>query len=361
MKNLFIILSLIFILSSCFTSPEDVQNAKKDMGIIKEKTIKEEPKNIEKNEKNKENITSETQNVIIKSLTEENFLKINEINYSDFLKGEAEISGETLEKIDKIIVYFKNESSEFPDDVFELKQFKPGDKNFVYRAHTKYRVLDFGVNEYIFEAYSGEKVSKTQVTVKIKKEEENKNEKKNEEEEDKNENKNEKEENKKEELEIEKFDKLKDSNLNLPSGGDFGHPISLGEDAFTYSDISGLEINKYSFSGELSCNRDTITNFLRKEVGSWFYWNTCRDILAVKKGEKTKAISFFVIRLDGKNYIYEKHFLDLKNGLYGKYEIEKGTGVNKENIADKNKKLKENNDNIKNIDIVNNLFKIIVK
>lgn len=355
MKKISILLSIIFLLSSCFTSPEDVNNAKKDMWIIEE-----EIKNDENKVDEEVNSETETGSISINSLTEDNFIKIGELDYNDFLKWEAEISWTTLEKIDKIEVSFKNNSSEFPDDLFELKQFKPWDKSFVYRAHTNYRVLDFWVNEYIFTAYVWDKVSKTQIIVNVinKEEVEKKDESEKEEEKDPL-------TDKKEDIESVKFDKINLDNeewsLDLPSWWAYWHPISLWENWFTYSDISWLEINKYSFSWELSCESEIVTQFLTKEIWTWFYWNTCRNILPVKEWEETKAISMFVIRLDWEKYIYEKHFLDMNKWLYWKYEIEKWTWVGKDTIWEKNTELKESNDDIINIDIVDNLFKIIVK
>lgn len=347
-KNSLIMLLCIFTLSSCFTSPEDVNKAKQDMWIIEEKTpIIEtiEEKKVTNTENIKTTKKTQNKNINIEYITEEKFLKLDILDYTSFINWEAEISWTTLEKIDKIIVTFSNSTSNFPKDVFELKQFSPWNKTFIYRAHTTYKVLDFWVNEYIFTAYVWEKISKLKLTVDVKTKEEKTLETK---------------EKEIEEIIYDKIDlKNDDIILTLPKWWAFGHPISLWENWFTYSDISGLEITKYPFSSEVNC--ENITDFLTEKIGTWLYWNTCRNILPTKEWEKSKWISIYVIRLDLDNYYYEKHFLNFDKWLYWSYEIEKGTWVDKENISEKNSELKEKNKDILNIEIVNNLFKEIIK
>jgi hypothetical protein len=85
---------------------------------------------------------------------------------------------------------------------------------------------------------------------------------------------------------------------------------------------------------------------------SWYYWNTCRDIV------KDKGIKFNVIRLQGDDYVYERHYIDFVHGFYGVYELETGTGVTSENIADKNNELKLRE--FPSLDIVDDLIKDIV-
>jgi hypothetical protein len=146
----------------------------------------------------------------------------------------------------------------------------------------------------------------------------------------------------------------------LPEWWDFGNVIKLWEKSFTYSDIKWFEVKKDVFE-KITCSKneetDTyfVTEFLWDRQKSWYYWNTCRDII------KDEWISFYVTRLDWEDYYYEKHYLDFKHWFYWIYEIEKGQWVDKDNISDKNKELKELNETFTQVEIVDNLFKKIIK
>ena len=67
---------------------------------------------------------------------------------------------------------------------------------------------------------------------------------------------------------------------------------------------------------EVAC--DTLETYLSESQTSWYFWNTCRDIV------KEKGIKFNVIRLEGETYIYAGHYMDFVNGFYGVVELEKG-------------------------------------
>jgi len=70
---------------------------------------------------------------------------------------------------------------------------------------------------------------------------------------------------------------------------------------------------------EISC--ENLTDYLSDNINTWFYWNTCRDLI------KDKAITFYVLQLNGEEYVYQKHYVDFINSFYGSYDIETGTGV----------------------------------
>jgi len=91
---------------------------------------------------------------------------------------------------------------------------------------------------------------------------------------------------------------------------------------------------------------------LRGRINTWFYWNTCRDIT------KDLGIYFNVLRLEGEKYIYERHYLDFKHNLYGVYELETGTGVTQDTIAEKNNELKERE--FSSLEVVDMLMRDIV-
>jgi hypothetical protein len=123
----------------------------------------------------------------------------------------------------------------------------------------------------------------------------------------------------------------------------------LWETSFTYTQIKGLEIQK-QILWEVSC--DDVTEFLAEKLSTWYFWNTCRDIV------KDKGIKFNVIRLAWDEYIYERHYIDFTKWLYGTYELETGTGVDKDTIEDKNTELKEKS--FPTIEIVDDLMKDIL-
>jgi len=256
------------------------------------------------------------------------FLDFNAISEADLQAGEVELSGTTLVDVDKITVSFTNKTSDYPDDFYTLKTFKPGADSFKYLASSRFKVLDFGVNTYLITAYSGRETSETRIVLALWEEDES----------------------------VEDESKLVGVEENvelvdLPTSQSFGKPLMLGEDAFTYSEIDNLEVKKISVP-ELSC--DNVTDFLSNNINTWFYWNTCRDLL------KDKVITFYVVKLNGEEYVYEKHYVDYVNSFYGVYDVQTGTWITKDNIAEKNKELKALNEEFENTTQVDRLFKEIV-
>jgi len=75
---------------------------------------------------------------------------------------------------------------------------------------------------------------------------------------------------------------------------------------------------------------------------------------------KEKGISFYVIYLSGDTYTYQKHYIDYVHGFYASYDIETGTGVDKDTISAKNDELKENNERFAKVAITDDLMKKIV-
>ena len=354
-NKIFVFFSLLFItlfLSSCFWDSKEVIKAKQDLGII------ENTPSFNLLDNKKEDLVdlSEDPRISIKQISGDKILELDELKYNNFKDGHSKITWKTLGFVSKIKVDFSNDNSEYPNDQYILTQFKSWWKNFIYNANSKYKVLDFWLNTYIFTAFTenGESVLELKVLVSknddkylewwnnniVKKEESTTN-------------------------------KLiwTEQNIvfaNLPEGSDFGNVIKLWEKSFTYSDIKWLEIKKDLFlldwkSNKITCkkNEETdnyfITDFLKTRQDSWYYWNTCRDII------KDKWISFYVLRLSWDNYFYEKHYLDFVHWFYWVYEIKKGEGIDKYTIAEKNKKLKELNHTFIQVEIVDNLFKKIIQ
>ncbi len=344
--NIFSILFLIMILSSCITSQDEVNKAKQNLWIIDwwnnvvdswvvEKTNSDtwmewdnktdEEVDEENIVDNNENIREEVKKIEIKSLTDNQLLQFDDLSNKDLLWGEVEITWKTLWKVDKIVVNFVNEDSDFPVDKYTLKQFKPGDETFLYRAFSRYETLDFWKNVYIFEAYSWDEVTKLELILNVF------------------------EDQKKQDKE----ETLEDVNVsNLPSNEMFWTPTDLWNGKVTYSDLNWLEI-KRSIIPELTCEK--VTSVLADEINWYFYWNTCRPI------KDNEWVSFYVVRLDWDKYVYEKHYYLPYQWLYWIQELETGTWVTSENIWAKNSELKEKNEDFWIVKISDELFKEILK
>jgi len=221
---------------------------------------------------------------------------------ANILSG-IEITWKTIWNVDKIVVRFENKTSGYPIDNYTLGQFKSWDKTFVYRAKWEFKVLDYWENDYLFEAYSSWEVSKTKLIINIP--------------------------NNIEQNTI-KDKNIKDLNNNIsytkkiiwnsgssvylsfPSSSIFWEPLNVWTDVITYSNIDNLTIKREVFSsGGVNC--DNVTDFLKQKLNTWFYWNTCRDII------KGKWISLYVLKLDNDTYTYEKKYFDFNHGLIWNY------------------------------------------
>lgn len=329
MKKIIFLLFVWVFLSSCGQSQSEVDAAKQKILWENTKTQtevvtpKEEQVTVETEVKEKK-----TQNIQIIPLSTQQVLNFDDISPESLTSWEVKISGTTA-YVDSIDVVFSNPTSSYPDDDYTLQTFKQWDTDFKYVASSRNQVLDFGENTYIFTAHAGTTTSQTKVVLVVPREWE------------------------------EDESKGTESNLigtennttliNLPTSSKYGEPMKLWEASFTYTQIKGLEVEKEILS-EVSC--DGVTEFLTEKINTWFYWNTCRDIV------KEKGIKYNVIRLDGDAYIYERHYLDYKNGFYGTYELERGTWVDSDNIAEKNTLLKEQE--FPSLEIVDDLMKDII-
>lgn len=341
--NISLILLVSFWLSSCFfTNKDQVNQAKQDLGIIEDTLSDTQIEQAKEEMKNEETVQEETKqeevtkvetpkNIEIQSLTSEQFIQLDDLSKENLLDGEVEITGTTTTKVDKIIVNFSNATSDFPEDRYTLKQFTPGSESFLYRAFSRYETLDFGKNIYLIEAYSWDKVSKLQLTLNVVKQEEQSVEEK-----------------------VEQV--FEDISINaLPVGANYGSPVELWDGKFTYSDIKGLEILRDVLPELSECNGDTLTEVLTDKINAWFFWNTCRPI------ETDEWISVFVVRLDGDEYVYEKHYYLSYEWIYWVQELERWTWVTNQNIWEKNKELKEKNEQYTILEVVDSLFVDILK
>lgn len=343
MKKLILAILLLSSLSSCslIWESDEVVDAKKDLlwEDYKEKSEKdtkednEDQKEIK--EEKKETIKSYTK---ITNLDEKWFIEIEEIWEVNYDSKEITIKWKSLnEDIEKISVEFYNSGSKFPDDNYTLKEFKKGSKDFRYKAFTRYEVLDKGLNEYIFTAFSWEESSQVKVEIFLQEEEKVK------------------EELSSIENTNEKFISIWKENdsisLYMPEWWEIGSILRSWEDKITYSNINWLKITKKSTIWVKKCESSEISDYLISNY-SWSYWNTCRPIV------KDKWISFYVLYLEWENYHYEKHYIDTYHNLYWVLKLETWTWISKNNIKEKNTEFKERE--FEKVEKVDKIFKQIL-
>lgn len=351
-KILVVSLILVFFtfLTSCGQSQSDIDAAKQKLLWWENSQIQEpsgDSGTPSETETNTNTTTSENTTPIVETSkasdvieiipqTAEQFLKFDSIDESKLKTGELEIWGKTMKNVDKIQVLFSNRASDFPNDDYILQTFTPGDDTFRYVASSRNKVLDFGENTYTFRAFSGKEITETRIMVRV-----NETIQETPEEVDETQG----------ETETQLIGSEDDTVLiDLPTSTDYGEPVKLWEDSFTYSQIKGLELSKEVFE-KPSCAG--LTDFLRDRINNWFYWNTCRDLVA------GKGIYYNVIRLDGEEYFYERHYVDFEHGFYATYELERGEWVTTETIAAKNTELRDTA--FENTSVVDKLLRDIVQ
>lgn len=348
MKNLKILLIVLFLsifLSSCLsTQNEDVNKAKEELlGENNSNIDSVDEENDETSSSgsfldNKEKYEAAENTEVIKEkyrveyLTDARFISLDSLEWKDLFSLKVEFTWKTLvDNVDKIIVNYSNNESDFPDDRYTLQTFNPGDSTFKYRAFDDYETLDYGVNKYLIEAYVWKEVSKLEVTLNVFENEED--------------------------YIIKSTSEKTDSTIatieelsidDLPESSEYWTPKEIWNDIYTYSDIKWLEI-KNIWNVWLDLDSDSVTNFLIENNTWWFYWNTLRPILW------DKWVSFYVIRLDWDNYLYEKHYY-LENWIYWVVSLEKWTWIDSTNLNDKNSELWNKNEEFTITNITDKLF-----
>lgn len=338
-----IFLSLFLFLSSCGNSSE-IQQAKQE--ILNSNQTQESLSNswatLQSGTGAQEESLPLGNSVEIRSLWENSYLSFDPLDAASLNSGEVSFRGMAAEGVEKIIVTFENTTSKFPRDQYTLQNFKLGDSKFSYLASSRFQVLDYGTNIYTFTAYKGKEFTQTEIEVFIAAEA------------------------LPEKVEISPDVQYDDKvlgtentsiDIKLPSSTTYGNPISTSQTSLTYSNIEGFEIIKEDVSA-LSC--ENLSEVLQEKLATWFYWNNCRDFISVKEGEAKKALSFYVIRLEGQNYVYEKQYIDLLHWLRASIILEKGSWVDKDTIEAKNTELKERNTLFIQSQITDDLMKKII-
>ncbi len=345
MKKIILSFLFIFLVSSCsIWTNNDISIAKKELiwkqkislntwNLSENKNILKKDDNIPKLSKNDILTWTEVKNsnVISKSkisniasykiekLTGDQFIKLDNLDSKmKNIISWIEITWKTLWNVDKIVVTFENKTSGYPIDVYTLWQFKPWSKTFIYRAKPEFKVLDYGENDYTFEAYMWDKISKLKLIINIP-----------------------------EKIDSSKKDiKEADNNLDegisyekkiiwnwswsvylsFPKSPIFWDPLNVWTDMITYSNIDNLNIKRVNISSWIvNCNN--MTDYLKENIWWWFYWNKCRDII------KWKWISVYVLLLKWDKYVYKKIYFDYNHWLVGDYIVKKDIKADKENIS----------------------------
>jgi len=319
--NIIILLIITLILSSCFWSQDDVSKAKQEL-LNQENSIEndkeDEGSNVEKLEEKKEK-------VIINYLDENKFIELDSLNEDDIDSMELEIKWKTLVNVDKIIVNFSNDESNFPIDSYELKTFKSWDESFLYRAFIKYETLDYGENKYVIEAYSWTEISKLELIINVED---------------------------KEKTSDSKNDEIVTTEVNLsslPVWWDFWNPVNVWLGKFTYSDIKWLQVEKL-INANLTLDSDSVNEFLADRIDWWFFWNSLRPV------SWEEWVSFYLIRLEWDKYFYEKHYYT-NSWFYWVLVLENWSWIDLNWLSEKNTQLKEKNIDFTITTISDKLFK----
>lgn len=359
MKNIIIVFLLIlwgWYFYDLLQDNKSLENAKKEMWIIEDNSS---DKLETKGEAIVIDIIKPSYN--IDNLDSKDFIKIDNLDSKiETLKDKIKITWKVLNPlVDKIVVNFRNTSSDFPNDRYELAKFKVWDNSFEYNANSKlFRNIDYWKNEYLIESYIWDEISKIQLNINIP-------------------------ENLWKVLEKEK---IEDSLLNervtydkkiigtsedalyigMPISDSFWKPLSLWNWEIIYSNISWLNIKKSNFSvSELENDniwKSDSTWYLNKNVeSSYVYWNTYRNI---DNDNKQGWISFYVLRKQADEYIYEKYYFDFNHSIKWVLEI-KRFDVSSDNISvemsELNNTLKKQNDDFETVKITDKLFKEIIR
>lgn len=298
-KIIFIILTILLTSCSLFWKSNDdkVSDAKEEL-LWNEVTANndditsEDVSTWETDETSEELETIENQpGAKITALTSGNpLIELEDLSDKDFYSWEFYINWKVLWNVDKIEVNFSNDTSNYPTDLYKLKQYKPWDTRFKYLASSNFKTLDFWLNTYIFTAYSGDSTYKLKVEVNLP------------------------------EKEI--------KNSQNPT------EVKIDWEVLWLTDVENLKISNNDNVSEITCDSQVLTDYLVENYG-FSYWNSCRDIV------KWKSIWFYVLRLEGDKYYYEKHYIDYEKKNYWVLLLETWTWVTKDSIKLKNYELKE--------------------
>jgi len=359
MKNVIIVLLIVFWAWYFYNLGQNnkwVEDAKREMWVISDEKL--ENKEI----KNKEVVNQEVEKLenkeVVKAtykvnkLDEKNLIEIDDlIEKVERISDKIKITWKVFNKnVDKIVIKFKNKTSNFPNDTYTLWKFKKWNDTFEYNADSKFfRNLDYGLNEYLIEAYIWEESSKISVEINIptnmwessKVEDEQLSEKVT-------------------------YDKKmvwewdEALYLGMPSSELFWKPLNVWDWEVTYSNIDNLKIIKEKL------NKDFLksSNIWKKDWTGYISKNAYWHIFTyMDYNNKDVWVNFFVLRATEDKVIYEKHYLDYKHSLKWILKIKEfdRTDWNVYKQMEKlNSELKKESENYKIVKTTDKLFKEIV-
>ena len=354
MKNLIIILLIVFWAWYFYDLGQNnkwVEDAKREMWVMFDENIDETESTDTKEKSESKEIVKATYEV--NKLDEKNFIEIDDLTEKvEKISEKIKITWKVLnENVDKIIIKFKNKTSDFPNDTFELWQFKKWNGIFEYNADSKvFRNLDYWLNEYLIEAYIWEESSKISIDINIPK------------------NMWESSEVVEEQLsEKVTYDKKmiwvgEDAlYLGMPSSELFWKPLNVWDWEITYSNIDNLKITKEEL------NKDFLkSSNIWKEDWTWYiskndYWHV---FAYIDYNKKDLWVNFFVLKAIGDKIIYEKHYLDFNHFLKWILKIEEFERTDEsvyKQMEKLNKELKEKSGDYKIVETTDKLFKEIVR
>lgn len=287
-------------------------------------------------------VKDETPTFSIELLSWSDILELDKLEISDLTDGEVDLTWKINAHVDKIRVLYSNNDSDYPDDDYPLQQFVAGSDKFLYRAYSGYKTFDFGTNVYTIIMTSWKEESRVQLSIYYPNVEDDEN--------------SDSEDIKKEEI------KHSIDSSDLPTSGDYGSPIKLWENKFTYSDIKGFQVEKHSVS-VVDCSSDLVTSTIWEKTWSWSWWNTCRP-----STDKT-YVTYYALNMKDWEYVYAKHYFS--QNYYAITEL--STWVDEwwntlQSVADKNEWLKNNNNELREQNesfeitkITDTLFENIIK
>jgi len=328
MKKYIILISLL-ILSSCFWNDSKVEDAKKRAlwwdDNSKEVAYNETDessndtnKEVEQTIESDDTSTVDVPYVEVENITEEQIFTIPNLPTITTATRRFSINGYIGGEynVDKIVVSFSNDSSDYPDDVYTLWEFNPWDSTFTYNAiKENYNVLDFWLNEYVVEAYIWDKVFSKKVIVYLP-----------------------------EMQDLSSWVTYEskwfwtEENYKLvkfpENSSSFGSVIEMKDWEFAYSKVDWFRIFAWPVD-EYSCaNSSELSDYLISKF--WFvYWNTC---VSISSGD---WLYVNVLQLKNDTHKYFRYYIDNKNNLEWIKDLASGYWiVTKDNIWEKNKEFK---------------------
>ena len=353
MKKILAILVLVWAfwyLYNLWLQHTNIEKAKKEL-LNTEK--KDKNPDIQKENKILEQVDNSKPTYWVKKLDNKNFIKLDDLTKKvENIVDKITITWKVLNKnVDKIVVSFSNNTSDFASDTYVLNTFKKWDSSFKYRADALvYRNIDYWKNKYIIDAYAWKEKSSLELTINIP---ENLDEQKE----------------KKQNTEI-SYDKkiLNDLVISLPENDIFGQASVLDNNNIIYSNIDNLEIekkdnlDKNNFENSDNIWNEAGTGYLNQNFNSYVYWNSLRNI---DYSNKQNWKSFYVLEKNKDKLVYKKLYFDFKNNLVWtlkikEFDIDKNKKI-WEQMLKLNKELKKKNDDFEVVKKTDKLFREIIR